>query len=1674
MANPTPEQIKALAALAAAKAKAPAAPAQAPAPSVGLPSGAPGDQTADGTIDTAKFPVHEVRWNPVARALGLLTGAGKTLLGPGRTAPGQNPDASLQYTDPEAVRRRTLLANIDRGYRQGTEDLEHRVEGDHPTVFTKPGEPHNDGRAHGWDRVGRDTWNAVTSLGRIPMGVAALAVDTLGPHLTEAPKPGNPEYGSLVDPNKTAWENAVHAGDVVAHKAAEQFRGGKQTGEDAQAGVLGGTMALMEKPGRALEADPAAYLLNLTGGAKPLLRGVEALRAGRAVNRVSRMSPLTKQTITEENLARPASELARRTGDLGADKSLVTKAVDQVGQMLDKIPGAQAAKDVYLKNLADGFHGRDPAVRALYERLARGGEQVAEELKVAVQQLAGAVERDYQGPKLATNMLAELPKPPKAGAAVTFEEAARHPAAPPAEESFGLGHPNQGMSRAEALEAAQEELKKEWHRRIKMREAEYQTGVAPPGSQGPAGNGPPMRPGLGLKSSQVISDEIIKRINEKLEQDLKAEPDPAARKALEGQARRDRIQEATRQEKVEQRLYDQFQNNLTKEGERYKQGHQELARRSQAEEAKYQERRKGAIEKIRGQMETRRSVEEQNRMKEAGFAPPRDVARISPLNEAGEPYQEPRLEEAAPEEAARQLDALRRAAQAGPGTTRAIARAAQKIQELNGVADPEAPGVPPELTTENLKRRLALHVSDALEQNWRAQYAADPWAVTKKYLAAVKDKLARALTKEEKVGLAKQLEANGNIEFTEPEAPETGVKLGAQFKPEATRHMDLTRTRQVPVLDGVRLDPAELLPPDITDVKAAVEQAARKSMEDYTTQQRQHRDLAAEHDRPLRYNLPEEAAAPYARHEVEARMALKPPADGDYTSPAGRERLAAVEETRQAIQATTDKFKARGEEFDLKNPAHMLEMYGDLNQAGPHAQVGPNINAARYAAHVEHGALAGDIPPQLLPPGVNPHNLADGLEKVGAADPAVQATAKAFKRYRPLDTKLLGYLEGTPPIYVEPLLGDALEWHKKAADGINDDTVRAINRIVKGNLTIRNIPAALNNRMANVTAKTITTGVDPVSYTASARKILKQLNRHANGEPVSAADSRAFDALRSANFLDQDWATVEGGLSAPGKPSMKEAAPRGLGWTHGPSNKVNAAQERVYMNGDKDFRVKDGVDEFNRLARDVDGLKPGEFYDLDVSRRQKVRVERQPDGRWTVQDPTALNRADTAPRPVTEAELDKLMGRAAGAKAVRLTMDYGDVAQLAKRIKTWPVHGILSPFMGWAAAAIDLPGKPGLTWNTYVRSPYAVSTNSAQALARAAWSELGLAMRKAVVVQGLRQAYMNHPEIQEPFKNSPEGGQTWLVNKLSDPGTLAGVNIGSWASLGPTEDLLRFAAFTAGAPGRAQQHVQASKTGQRFAQYVRDADTGNMWNTSKALGLIYLGGGPLLDLWQGFDTPKESGKVFEPQALADRLLQMAAGGTWARVTQGLVGTAADTGQESHPRLSAAIKRTPVVGGALKLLGGNARDRQVSTQARLTTPVAMWWVTQLTGKGWKAKDFNANRPADVSSYLSKAKKEWYASLGLESKSKRRATDTKARQEQLVTGEAGTALGSAQLTAQQRVLKRAVDASIRQMWADYVHAYFATHGVPPTAAPPELPGEEDQPAPDTTPEPTGRGD
>ena len=1456
----------------------------------------------------------DIEWSPVSRAIGVLLGAGH----------GLTPGAAGGFGN-------SFVA----GKAQAEADRRERL-----------GEPKTAAEtASKWGM------NTLTDLWDISTMAPGLAAQVLLPQ--EAP-PGSE--------NETNLERSLRG-----------FGEGAQIGKGVAQGLVGGTADVLEHPLESLAERPWTTMATY-------LPGIRALKnAGKAAH-ASMAGAESVHPVDVETQPGKTGPEAPRTPQLdvrGAD--VFDRAVSKIKDSFRSVGGKWA--DQYLAKIANGFHAGDPVVTAFVEDLARGEERADARLKATAEKLAGAVGRDTAKPRAPVRKGKPMPGlPVEQQVVVPGEEhlQTEHDLArgliPPEErvvgQEIGGGRKNpltysrevedvNPLGDVPALQpeshAAIEAQVNELMDAANMTDAErrqYKPAIVHDvmmhaadivGHDGETGN---WRGQMHGNPEQFAKDFIAsaeehlgRTLDNKERAGILEAIDPRSKDVTE--APRTGLESGAAQEFVHaQEVAPNPEGGVGRAFEPDELTVSEAdARKARQKAMDTAERDAMRLRAAAAAHEEHALTAEHEHLRAKAAAAEANYHAVGAADELSNRRSEAQQSKWAAE-TARKLarDKAQKAIAAQADADKATARA--NAAETSGASPEQIRKARAEAEAKaTVAATLADEAGELLADSQRAAKVAKVRA-TEAATAEQRHENVRQdhIAAKKAEGVAKTIYDRASAKHDQAREAHLAAQAEADKAQAETHKFDarrLVRTSVVPHIDGVPLDPAKLVPPRVLTPaeRAKAFQSSFKNMaERYKGRQEMGRQLEA-HANQFE-TIPDDEVPKNFRHTVQV--------------------------------ATFDK------------PASQLVR-------GAESKTAAQNTLAKLAYGIVRGIQRGDMRPVVLPQGVRSSFLRGLIESAThdlpeAERAKVQAVARQIGGYLPMDPDT-GYGTKASPVWADPLVADAMKWHARA-NKPGEGVLHEITQALKGNVTGKSLAGGVNNALPNLNGTAIRRGLGPVEFITKAETLMRNLKQwgetgKVESGPVGKAaqkfgavaddamQARAFDALAKAGNLSLDFVSKELGerqLSPAEKLRMNKA----LAWYKDPQTDLPTTKfsKWFYQHGDHILRVEEGVMQFEQKARSIDELKTGQYQDLNVSRNRTVRIGKEGE-RYTAQDPFAEKAEDRKPRYVSKEKVDELIGQDATYHAAAITQDYGDLSQAAKAVKSLHNKGleIVTPFVSWADKAKDVPFGAGLLSKTLFQSPYEMSTNNPAALARAARAEAGLALRRAVWVNGVRQQLTqqgSNGPLADAYRHSSEDDQSVIIGNLTHPNVVEGVPLGQAAQFGPTGNLVGGMASLATLAQRLHEESGAKAgTQSEFSKAVQDAVSGKDFSVKKAMRLAYLSGGPLLRIYDALNGNGDAGDVVRS------LSNSAIGGTNAGILRAIAGASSDKGREPHPRL-------PEGATSDFLAKASGRNRSLGITPEGSQALIPWMVQQIVGLGWQAKDFDPRDPKAVFQYTKMVK------------------------------------------------------------------------------------------------------
>ena len=354
---------------------------------------------------------------------------------------------------------------------------------------------------------------------------------------------------------------------------------------------------------------------------------------------------------------------------------------------------------------------------------------------------------------------------------------------------------------------------------------------------------------------------------------------------------------------------------------------------------------------------------------------------------------------------------------------------------------------------------------------------------------------------------------------------------------------------------------------------------------------------------------------------------------------------------------------------------------------------------------------------------------------------------------------------------------DTLRYELNATKAINEANSfwHWFNRGIKGNLTARNLASALNNIRANFTYQTFRR-TNPL-LAANLMDMIRSYHGFRTGKAlagkgvykISQAKRKFFEAMERTGYLQTTILDAElGGLG------LSDLMPL--------PKKITRALEKFYKAGDNIFKLEDAWYNYKKLASDAQQLKVGEHMTFELKPGQKGTLAKTADG-WTL---------DGA--PLSTSEFADVFAGASSVPSLRIFFDYSNVANIIKWQRASKALGVTSPFFTWFWKAIDIPGvKRGLVRELFTDGvPY--DTNSKVLNNKRRKGLAAHALKKQVVISGLREAVKepnNDKLLRKVLSYAPQNFNLQLLEATTNPAWIGHDSEESANQFAPSDIMIR-------------------------------------------------------------------------------------------------------------------------------------------------------------------------------------------------------------------------------------------------------------------------------------------
>lgn len=305
--------------------------------------------------------------------------------------------------------------------------------------------------------------------------------------------------------------------------------------------------------------------------------------------------------------------------------------------------------------------------------------------------------------------------------------------------------------------------------------------------------------------------------------------------------------------------------------------------------------------------------------------------------------------------------------------------------------------------------------------------------------------------------------------------------------------------------------------------------------------------------------------------------------------------------------------------------------------------------------------------------------------------------ASRYPRAREVDVEPVSV--GAGSIYVPWQLAESINIHARVQEAfMNPNGFRRWGTLLKAHATSRNPSTLKGNLFANVLLQTFRRGTPFMPYYL-VRAGLISLDYARGGKHLGKDQIRMLDDLYASGVVQSGEVIAElNGINRTGivdmlreqgvlSPTLAKIAEK--------IDVLGRLHERAYQLGDEIPKLEEGMRNYPLIKQQLSKLGEGKHIDLEVGPQEWVRVFKDKAGRFSRKDGSKWN----------DAELGRVLGRAAMQPGIKLFFNFLDIPNYAKRLKI-DAGGYVAPFYSWGSKAIDIPFmKRGLLSEAYSPLP---------------------------------------------------------------------------------------------------------------------------------------------------------------------------------------------------------------------------------------------------------------------------------------------------------------------------------------------------------------------------------
>jgi hypothetical protein len=649
----------------------------------------------------------------------------------------------------------------------------------------------------------------------------------------------------------------------------------------------------------------------------------------------------------------------------------------------------------------------------------------------------------------------------------------------------------------------------------------------------------------------------------------------------------------------------------------------------------------------------------------------------------------------------------------------------------------------------------------------------------------------------------------------------------------------------------------------------------------------------------------------------------------------------------------------------------------------------------------------------------NAGRLAD---KFGVPERAVQKLANDTRKFveakgdGSLSKAFEGYWQDVfkstepPPdlinVHIRPSAVDTLRGHFSMLAASNalgplPNLVREVGQRGKAGVVAENLRALVNNDMANVIVNGFRRADPSMLGNLVATPLEFKAFLDGNYDKLGPRKTQMYRALAQTNILDSTQLRSDIGKSRLYEAFSKvfEGTADAINYadavTGGKVSKVpdavGAVQKQLrdwYQSvGDVPFRLEEAVATYSDAMKKVEMLQPGEAIKLPTGTGRQTAIERG-DGGYNITDTTGPRgvRKVAGEVAANSPEMAKVLADTANFVQERVFFDYGKLGNWGKYLRS-SQFSLLSGIFSWFFKAIDIPFiKRGLV-SELMSGPPRFETTSPAVNAMQNNAAAGWAGRRAFMTAAARSAFedqRNLALLSRAYSWTPQvlgailaqSTSPWYANVRNIEPLLS--TQPSATAMGALEAASSYAAYgdLLAQPDevrkllRPDPAVLAAMTPEERARAdamrkgLMNYAMGEQFSVKQALGMIGLGGGPLLSILQRMQGAEQGGPPF---TLADGVAEFGKqmfGATLFNAADVAAGGLTKLGLEGASRWTTYGKAMSKQG--FRGAGGDQTDEAAYTR---------WAIRNLLGIGYAEVYFgegDIENPATGKKYYGRAK------------------------------------------------------------------------------------------------------